>query len=141
MIHRAIPYPVFLVSTQGKMVTLSWRTNIFPWGMRAKVVVDRGMVGIPLLADPSLDTAFMASLTLDAQAAANLHTLYQGWMNRIGTCRRPHAGPFMPLESPERASECRGGQGKAAQQTVESSSGRGRPPGGADLGTCSAARP
>ncbi|MBF0127283.1 MAG: DUF4391 domain-containing protein [Magnetococcales bacterium] len=103
LIHRAIPYPVFLVSTQGETVTLTLAHKRFSLGDAGKVVLDGGMVGITLLADSSLDTAFMASLTLDAQAAANLHTLYQGWMDRTEALAAARiTGQFMPLKSPER---------------------------------------
>ncbi|MBF0311694.1 MAG: DUF4391 domain-containing protein, partial [Magnetococcales bacterium] len=71
-------------------------------GEAGKVVLDGEMVGITLLADSSLDTAFMASLALDAQSAANLHALYQGWMERIEALAAARiTGQFMPPESPE----------------------------------------
>ncbi len=103
LIHRAIPYPVFLVSTQGETVTLTLAHKRFSQGEAGKVVLDGGMVGITLLADSPLDTAFMASLAPDAQAVANLHTLYQGWMERIEALAAARiTGQFMPPESPER---------------------------------------
>jgi hypothetical protein len=104
LIHRAIPYPVFLVSTQGKTVTLTLAHKRFSQGEAGKVVLDGEMVGIRLLADSSLDTAFMASLVLDAQVAANLHILYQGWMDRIEALAAARiTGYFAPPESSEQA--------------------------------------
>ncbi|MBF0111018.1 MAG: DUF4391 domain-containing protein [Magnetococcales bacterium] len=102
LIHRAIPYPVFLVSSQGKTVTLTLAHKRFSQGEAGKVVLDGGMVGTTLL-ESALDTAFMASLALNAQSAANLHTLYQGWMDRIESLAAARiTGQFMPPESQNR---------------------------------------
>ncbi|MEO5365762.1 MAG: DUF4391 domain-containing protein [Magnetococcus sp. WYHC-3] len=107
LIHRAIPYPVFLVSTQGETVTLTLAHKRFSQGEAGKVVLDGEMVGTTLL-ESALDTAFMASLALDTQAAANLYTLYQGWLERIESLAAARiTGQFMPPESPERAMERR----------------------------------
>ncbi|MBF0213799.1 MAG: DUF4391 domain-containing protein [Magnetococcales bacterium] len=104
LIQRAIPYPVFLVSTQGKTVTLTLAHKRFSQGEAGKVVLDGEMVGTTLL-ESSLDTAFMASLALNAQAAANLHTLYQGWMDRIESLAVARITGYFELpESSEQAS-------------------------------------
>lgn len=108
LIHRAIPYPVFLVSTQGETVAVTLAHKRFSLGESGKVVLDGELVGSVLPMDPVLRAAFLASLALNSQAAGNLYRLYQGWVERIESLAAARiTGQFVPPESPERAMDRR----------------------------------
>ncbi|MBF0340765.1 MAG: DUF4391 domain-containing protein [Magnetococcales bacterium] len=108
LIHRAIPYPVLLLSSQEAAVTFTVAHKRFSQGEADKVVLDGGVIGENLVDGAALDVAFLASMALSAQTAENLYTLYQGWVDRIEALSVARlTGHFITPESPERASERR----------------------------------
>jgi len=85
LIHRAIPYPVVLVSEQAGELTLSLAHKRLSQAEAGKGVLESSPVVVSLSGElasqPEKD--FIASLLLASQPAANLFTLYQGWQDRI----------------------------------------------------------
>ena len=84
LIHRAIPYPVLLLTLHAGSATLSLAHKRWSQAEDQAVVLDGAVVVAPLaVTDHSaLDLAFQASLGLSSQAAADLFALYQGWIDR-----------------------------------------------------------
>jgi len=94
LIHRAIPYPVMLLSGQNEKVTLSLAHKRWSQGETGKVVLDKGY---PQMAQINTDKsqenhlrtsadvtgAFLASLALSTLPAADLFALYQAWIDRL----------------------------------------------------------
>lgn len=86
LIHRAIPYPVLLLTRQGDCATVSVAHKRWSQGEAGKVVLEDTVVTTdPLLTarpEPA-DVAFLAGLRLSQQPGAHLHALYHGWLARV----------------------------------------------------------
>lgn len=85
LIHRAIPYPVVLISEQEGELTLSLAHKRLSQAEGGKVVLESSpvVVSLPVEPAPQPEKDFLASIPLSSQPAANLFTLYQGWQDRI----------------------------------------------------------
>lgn len=85
LIHRAIPYPVLLVSSIDDKATISLTNKRFSEGQKDKYVVEESVqVGIPTDSEPTKnEIAFLDSLAVARLPNKNLYDLYQGWMCRI----------------------------------------------------------
>lgn len=102
LIHRAIPYPVFLIQSQPGTLTLSLAHLRWSQAQSGQTVLDGPLVMAQLTAeeihgaaeqaptasapsphDASPLLAFFQSLSLTGQPRQHLHALYQGWMDRF----------------------------------------------------------
>lgn len=85
LIHRAIPYPVLLITTSTGGVAVSVAPKRAAQNEGEKVVVERVVVagGIDLDALPAAERAFLDSFALERQPARDLSTVYDGWVARI----------------------------------------------------------
>ncbi len=83
--HRAIPYPVFLVATQGSAVTVSLAHKRWSQGEAGATVLDGDAVAAtfsPEGTDP-FAPEFAEALAITNQPRADLRALYQGWMSTV----------------------------------------------------------
>jgi hypothetical protein len=85
LIHRAIPYPVVLVTIGSSGVALSVAPKRAAQNADDKVVVERIVVidGINLENPSIAERAFLDSLALQRQPSRDLSTIYEGWLARI----------------------------------------------------------
>lgn len=85
LMHRAIPYPVFLVTQQDDDLSLSLAHIRWSLAQAGEIVLDGSMVIIKDLAGVREDIAraFLKALSLLAQPRGNLYALYQGWINTL----------------------------------------------------------
>lgn len=85
LIHRSIPYPVFLISEQGDAITISLAHKRWSQGEAGKVVIDEFRRTAPFLTNALKpeETQFLRSLAISSLPAQNLLALYQGWLDRI----------------------------------------------------------
>jgi hypothetical protein len=85
LIHRAIPYPVVLVSTQGDSQSVSLAHKRWSQGEAGAVVIEEvrrtGLLRPDSLA--TIDATFLSSLALSGLHAGHLFELYQGWIDRV----------------------------------------------------------
>jgi hypothetical protein len=79
LIHRAIPYPVLLVSAQGDSISLSMANKRFAQNDPGKMVLDDGVTECALVGH-SETPSLLKSLALTLQPRAHLFALYQGWL-------------------------------------------------------------
>ena len=79
LIHRAIPYPVFLITSQSGSVNLSAAHKRFSQNEDGRVVLENAPVVCSLDNRP-LATEWLASLALAVQPRAQLLAVYQGWL-------------------------------------------------------------
>ncbi len=77
LIHRAIPYPVLLVSAQGESIGISMANKRFSQNEAGKMVLDDGVTECALV-DHSETPSLLKSLDLTLQPRAHLFALYQG---------------------------------------------------------------
>lgn len=85
LIHRAIPYPVLLITSGSGGLAVSVAPKRAAQNEGGKVVVERVVaVGeLDPLAPPDTERAFLNSLTLKSQPSRDLSTVYNGWLARI----------------------------------------------------------
>lgn len=85
LVHRAIPYPVLLLSEQGEQTGLSAAHKRWSQGEEGKTVLDGGVIVADY--DAKLDaahwSAFRDALTLARQPRVTLYALYQGWLDTL----------------------------------------------------------
>lgn len=85
LVHRAIPYPVVLITADDEGIDVSVAHKRRAQNEAAKVVVDRD--ASTRLFDPTTPTpnekAFLDSLELSKQSQRDLYALYDGWVARI----------------------------------------------------------
>ena len=85
LIHRAIPYPIVLVTAQGDGVNLSLAHKRWSQGKTGAVVIE-DVRRIALFRPDSLalnEEVFLASLALSKLPTHDLYALYQGWLDRV----------------------------------------------------------
>ena len=104
LIHRAIPYPVFLIQSQPGGLVLSLAHLRWSQGQSGQTVLDGPLITATVDADTGATNAFLASLHVTSQPRQHLHALYQGWMERF----EAHAaarltGSFTPAPDPAAA--------------------------------------
>jgi len=85
LMHRAIPYPVFLITQQGNDFSLSLAHIRWSLAQAGEMVLDGNMVISKNLAGMREDIAraFLKELSLLVQPHGSLYTLYQGWMDML----------------------------------------------------------
>ncbi|WP_413204974.1 DUF4391 domain-containing protein [Rhodospirillum sp. A1_3_36] len=85
LVHRAIPYPVLLISADSSGVAISVAPKRAAQNEGGKVVVERvvAVSGLDPIVPPETERAFMDSLALGNQPSRNLLTVYEGWLARI----------------------------------------------------------
>jgi len=106
LIHRAIPYPVFLITAQGESLALSLAHKRWSQGEAGATVLDGDLVMAELAAGESNGfwQIFRDSLALFRQPRIHLYALYQGWMDTLLALLAARVtGTFAAAESPERA--------------------------------------
>lgn len=92
LIHRAIPYPVLLVTADEKGLVLSAAHKRHAEREAGKVVIERVVSTAALRLEKlnSQEQAFLQSLALAKQSRRGLFTLYEGWLARIEALNAAH---------------------------------------------------
>ena len=85
LIHRAIPYPVLLITSDESDLSISAAHKRHAQNEARHTVIEHVITADGLRADmlDSIQVAFLKSLALAQQPRANLFTLYTGWIARI----------------------------------------------------------
>lgn len=112
LIHRAIPYPVVLLTEQTGAVSLSLAHKRWSQGEGGAVVVEDVRRTAPF--HPKSPTAeealFLASLGISGLPNRDLFALYQGWLDRVAALEAAQiTGTFSPPDSDGRAQALRDG--------------------------------
>ena len=104
LIHRAIPYPVFLVSEEQGGITISLGHKRLSQGEANEVVLEDicQVVLTGSATQKTAETLFLASLSLAEQPASHIYAIYQGWIDRLHTLEAAIiSGRFVPPASAE----------------------------------------
>jgi hypothetical protein len=107
LVHRAVPYPVLLLTTSDAGLGLSLSHLRASQNEADKTVLDGGLLTVTLSAEtvdePSL-AAFLAAMALSRQPQNNLYALYQGWFDTVAALDiARETGTFQPSLSREHA--------------------------------------
>jgi len=112
LIHRAIPYPVVLVTGHDDSVCLSLAHKRWSQGETGKVVIEDVRRTEPLRPDAPTaeEVAFLASLAVSGLPARDLFALYQGWLDRLAALEAAQiTGAYALPDSAGKAAVLRGG--------------------------------
>lgn len=109
LIHRAVPYPIFLITETDGSAHVSLAHKRASQSEKAAVVIDGPLVAATLgTEDPEIQTAFAASLGIASQPQQHLRALYQGWIDCCaGLAASRLTGAFNLPKSPEEAAKRR----------------------------------
>jgi hypothetical protein len=85
LVHRAVPYPLLLLTEQGERSGLSAVHKRWSQGEAGKTVLEGDVVAAEWDAecDGECWSAFRNALALDRQPRTTLHALYQGWIDTL----------------------------------------------------------
>jgi hypothetical protein len=84
LLHRAVPYPLFLLIGMDAGLTLSLAHKRWSQAEAGATVLDADMVAaVAPSSSGQTTTAFLASLSLSSQPRADLFRLYQGWIDAV----------------------------------------------------------
>ena len=110
LIHRAIPYPVVLITEQSDTVSLSLSHKRWSLGENGKVVIEDLRITAPFQPEsPTAEqSAFLSSLALSSLPRRDLFSLYQGWLDRMAALEASEiTGVFKLPVSTDRSSALR----------------------------------
>lgn len=108
LVHRAIPYPTFLMSHSPAGVSISLAHKRWAQNEAGKTVLDGDILEANLHAPerPDLVQLFVDALPLEKQPRSSLHALYQGWMDTVIALQAALVtGVFSVSSSREQAAE------------------------------------
>jgi hypothetical protein len=105
LVHRAVPYPVVLITEQPPLLSMSLAHKRWSQSETGATVLDGDIVRVRLddVIDQDLASMFMRGLLLAGQPQSTLYALYQGWMDAILALEAAQVtGRYVILTSPER---------------------------------------
>lgn len=103
LIHRAIPYPLFLVADIENKVSLSLATKRWAQNEGGKMVLDEEPLSVEV-GDDTRSMSFLSSLSLRKQNRQNLNEFYTGWKVLFEAfLASTYSGLFKPSVSLEEA--------------------------------------
>lgn len=117
LVHRAVPYPVVLITEQPPLLSMSVAHKRWSQGEAGATVLDGDIVRVRLddVEDQDLVGTFMHGLLLADQPQSTLYALYQGWMDTILALEAAQVtGQYVMPTSPERAAR----RGEALQTCI-----------------------
>lgn len=85
LVHRAIPYPTFLMAHSPGGISLSLAHKRWAQNEAGKTVLDGDVLEANLHSPgrPDLIQQFVDALSLERQPRTSLHALYQGWLDAL----------------------------------------------------------
>ena len=85
LLHRAVPYPLFLLLDVGTGLTLSLAHKRWSQGEAGATVLDGDLfaASVSPASSTQVTTSFLEALSLSAQPRADLFKLYQGWIDAV----------------------------------------------------------
>jgi hypothetical protein len=110
LIHRAIPYPIFLIATQKDSLTLSLAHKRWSQNKAGATILDGTLVSADPGAEkePGINKNFLNALAIAKQPRTNLFALYQRWIDTIfSLLAAGKTRTFLLPQSPEQAEERR----------------------------------
>lgn len=85
LVHRAVPYPVLLLTTHDLHPSVSAAHKRWSQGETGKTVLDGEIVTVSCdtARDGEICSAFLDAIALNHQPRATLFAMYQGWLNTL----------------------------------------------------------
>lgn len=103
LIHRAIPYPIILITTHETGLAVSLAHKRWSQNESGKTVLDGEALCANLTGNPA-ESEFLAALALSAQPRNDLKALYQGWLETVIALHAANiTGTFVKSTTPQHA--------------------------------------
>ena len=122
LVHRAVPYPVLLLTEQGTETDVSAVHKRWAQNEADKTVLD-GDIAVVAWGGPGVDghdPAFLAAMELGRQPRASLHALYAGWIDTMTSLMAARVtGAWQPVTQPVLAAARRDGLSECARLDLE----------------------
>lgn len=83
LLHRAIPYPLFLVTSKAGGISISLAHKRASHGEAGAIVLDGDIIEAALLDADTHARTFLENLAIARQPAVNMFGLYQGWIDQL----------------------------------------------------------
>lgn len=85
LVHRAVPYPLLLLTEQGERAGISAVHKRWSQGEMGKTILEGDIISVAWDAahDDERRPPFCAALGLGNQPRSELHALYQGWIDTL----------------------------------------------------------
>ncbi|MDQ3014010.1 MAG: DUF4391 domain-containing protein [Acidobacteriota bacterium] len=106
LIHRAIPYPVFLIQSQPESLALSLAHLRWSQGQAGQTVLDGLLITATLDAQTQATNDFLAALNVAHQPRHHLQAFYQGWIEKFDAYTAARLTGRFTLAT-DAAAECR----------------------------------
>ncbi|MFZ0564910.1 MAG: DUF4391 domain-containing protein, partial [Chlamydiales bacterium] len=92
LVHRAVPYPVVLITTQDSSLTLSLAQKRRSQAETGKIVIEGEVIEVHLNNEINKNflESFLQSLILADQCVKTLFELYEGWIDIMLTLQAAH---------------------------------------------------
>lgn len=106
LIHRSVPYPVFLIASHGGRVSISVAHKRTSHSQAEKVVIEGDMIDVDLGVADKVQCweSFLAALALPLRARINLFVLYESWAQALLALRAARiTGSFSMSRDAEQA--------------------------------------
>lgn len=110
LVHRAIPYPVLLLTEVGELVEVSAVHKRWAQNEPGKTVLDGEIVTAFLHPERDVEffNGFKAAMAMGLQRRQDLYTFYQGWMDTLIALRAARiTGQFRPADDVAHAEQRR----------------------------------
>lgn len=107
LIHRAIPYPVLLVTEQANTVSLSLASKRLAQNEAGRVVLDEAPITCSLDASTQPAADWLAGLSLTMQPRIHLLAFYDGWIACLEAHRAAKITGKMAMTADPAAQEAR----------------------------------
>lgn len=103
LVHRAIPYPLLLISEMAGVLDVSAAHIRWSQGEADKTVLDGDIVTVRVEGEGK--GAFLEAMSLGRQSRVSLHALYQGWIDTLLSLQAARVtGRFAIPSTPDHAS-------------------------------------
>ena len=118
LIHRAVPYPIFLMTSQGDALSLSLAHKRWSQVETDTTVLDGAPVLVNLQSGRAegIVVSVLRALPVGCQPRTNLYALYQGWIDTLAALLAAAiTGRFTVSQSPEQAAARRSALAECAR--------------------------
>jgi hypothetical protein len=105
LVHRAVPYPVLLLTQGEPGRTVSLAHKRWSQGEGGKTVLDGEITSVRIDVEDSIGMPFLDALALLKQPKASLYALYQAWIDAATALQAASlTGTYVPAANSEQAS-------------------------------------
>lgn len=116
LMHRAIPYPLFLIASKSGNVSISLVHKRASQGEAGAVVLDGDIIEAASLDTDTHAPSLLENLAITRQPTLNMLALYQGWIDQLHALLVARlTGSYVLTHTPDQALARQGALGRRAE--------------------------